>query len=206
MLDWITGFIGSVGLLGVALLMFLENVFPPIPSELIMPLAGFEAAQGNLNLVLVILAGTVGSLAGATLWYWIGLKIGTKRLKAMARRRGRLLTITPDEIDTADAWFDNHGGKAVLVGRLIPTVRTFISVPAGVSEMRLARFLIFSGIGTAAWTTLLALAGFLLESQYEKVSGWLNPVSTAVLVGVMAWYLWRVATFRRKVPKHQAGE
>jgi membrane protein DedA with SNARE-associated domain len=206
MIDRITGIIESVGLLGVALLMFIENVFPPIPSELIMPLAGFEAARGNMNLVLVIVSGTAGSLAGAFLWYWIGLKIGPERLKGLARRRGRLLTITPDEIDQADAWFDRHGGKAVLIGRLIPTVRTFISVPAGVTEMSLRRFLLYSGIGTTAWTTLLALAGYLLESQYEKVSQWLNPVSTVVLAGVVGWYFWRVATFRRKVPKHEAGE
>ncbi len=144
MFDWVTGFLEQGGYVVVALLMFLENVFPPIPSELIMPLAGFNAAQGEQNIVLVIVAGSIGSLAGALLWYYIGLWIGLERLKRFSRRHGRWLTLTPDEIDQADAWFDAYGGWAVLVGRLIPTVRTFISVPAGMSGMRLGKFLIFT--------------------------------------------------------------
>jgi len=193
MFDWITGIVRSVGLVGIALLMFLENVFPPIPSELIMPLAGFEAARGSLSLVGVIIAGSIGSLAGAALWYWIGLRIGSARLKRLARRHGRWLTISPANVDQANAWFARRrGGVAVLLGRLIPTVRTFISVPAGVARMPLPRFLAYSALGTGAWTTLLALAGYLLESQYARVSAWLNPVSTAVVVLLLGGYLWRV--------------
>jgi membrane protein DedA with SNARE-associated domain len=206
MFDWITGFIDSVGALGVALLMFLENVFPPIPSELIMPLAGFNAATGKQNLVLVIAAGSAGSLAGALLWYWIGKKIGMDRLKRLARRHGRWLTITPDELDRSNAWFQRHGGAAVLIGRLIPTVRTFISVPAGVAGMPVGRFLAYTAVGTVAWTTLLTLAGYWLQSQYTRVSGWLNPVSTGVVILIVAYYLWRVATYRRRVPEAAEAE
>jgi len=195
MFDGITGFIEAVGWVGIGLLMFIENVFPPIPSELIMPLAGFNAAAGDQSLVVVILAGSAGSLAGAWLWYWIGKKIGTSRLKRLAARHGRWLTITPEELDRSNAWFGRHGGLAVLIGRLIPTVRTFISVPAGVARMPLARFLAYSSAGTVAWTTFLALAGYLLESQYDKVSGWLNPISTGVVVLIVAYYLWRVVTY-----------
>lgn len=201
MFDWISGFIDSVGLAGIAFLMFVENVFPPIPSELIMPLAGFNAANGDQNLIAVIIAGSVGSLAGAVFWYWVGMRIGTDRLKRLARRHGRWLTISPDEIDQSNAWFKRHGGMAVMVGRLIPTVRTFISVPAGVSEISFAKFLAYSTVGTVVWTSFLTLAGYWLQSQYEKVSAWMNPVSTGVVVLILGWYLWRVATYRRRVPK-----
>ena len=198
MFDWITALIDQLGLPGVALMMFLENVFPPIPSELIMPLAGFNAAQGRMGLVGVILAGTLGSLAGAVLWYLLGRAVGTARLCLLADRHGRWLTVTPGELDRADAWFDRHGGVAVFLGRLVPTVRTLISIPAGLSEMPLGRFLAWSGLGTLIWTTLLALAGYLLEDAYHRVEGWVNPVSTVVVLGIVGLYLWRVATWGRR--------
>ena len=195
MFDWITGFIERTGYFGIALLMFAENVFPPIPSELIMPLAGFTAARGELSIVGAVLVGSVGSVLGSTLWYFAGYWLGGDRLKRIAAWRGRWLTVTPDEIDKADAWFDRHGRKAVLIGRLVPAVRTLISVPAGISEMRLVPFLIYSGIGTLVWTTLLGGAGFLLESQYEQVAAWLDPVSNVVIGVLVLWYVYRVATF-----------
>jgi membrane protein DedA with SNARE-associated domain len=193
--DWITGFIERTGYFGIALLMFAENVFPPIPSELIMPLAGFTAARGELSIVGAVLVGSVGSVLGSTLWYFAGYWLGGDRLKRFAARHGRWLTVTPDEIDKADAWFDRHGRKAVLIGRLVPAVRTLISVPAGISEMHLAPFLIYSGIGTLVWTTLLGGAGFLLESQYEQVAAWVDPVSNVVIGVLVLWYIYRVATF-----------
>src|SRR5688572_12467441 len=170
--------------------MLLENVFPPIPSELIMPLAGYTAAQGHANIVLVIVAGTIGSLAGAFLWYWIGYAIGEDRLKRFADRYGRWLTLSRSDIDKADDWFDRHGHKAVLMGRLVPTVRTLILIPAGLSEMSRVTFLIYSGIGTAAWTTLLAVLGYALGSQYEQVSAWIDPISIGVLVLIVALYVY----------------
>ncbi len=137
MFDWITGIVDRTGYLGVALLMFAENLFPPVPSELIMPLAGFAAARGDLSLPLVLAAGVAGSLAGALFWYWIGRKVGADRLKRWAGRHGRWLTLSPGDVDEADAWFDRHGVKAVLLGRLIPAVRTLVSVPAGLAAMPL---------------------------------------------------------------------
>jgi membrane protein DedA with SNARE-associated domain len=195
--SFIEGIVESTGVFGIALLMLLENVFPPIPSELIMPLAGYTAAQGDANIVLVIVAGTIGSLAGAFLWYWIGYAIGEDRLKRLADRYGRWLTLSRSDIDKADDWFDRHGHKAVLIGRLVPTVRTLISIPAGLSEMSRSTFLIYSGIGTAAWTTLLAALGYALGSQYEQVSAWIDPISIAVLVLIVALYLYRVVTFTK---------
>lgn len=191
--------IAQGGYIAIALLMLLENVFPPIPSELIMPLAGFAAAQGDLSLAGVIAAGSVGSLAGATLWFVIGMKLGTEGLKRWSRRHGRWLTLTPDDVDAGDRWFDRYGIWAVLVGRLIPTVRTFISVPAGMAGMGWGPFLLFSAVGTVAWTSLLALAGWYLGEQHEAVARWIDPISLAVIVVIGATYLYRVITFPRRV-------
>lgn len=197
MFDWITGLVEQTGYVGIALLMLAENVFPPVPSELIMPLAGFTAARGDLSMAGVIVAGTIGSLAGALLWYYIGRWVGCQRLKRWAAKHGRWLTVEPEEVDQAAAWFRQHASMAVLVGRMVPAIRTLISVPAGVAEMELPKFLAFSALGTAAWTALLAMAGYLLEDQYQQVQGWLNPVSNVIFAGILLWYLYRVVTFRR---------
>jgi membrane protein DedA with SNARE-associated domain len=196
MFDWITGFVARSSYVGVLLLMLAENVVPPIPSELIMPLAGFTAARGQLSLLLVVVAGTVGPLLGAVLWYYVGRRFGSERLKHLAARHGRWLTLSPADVDRADAWFGRHGTRAVFFGRLIPTVRTLISVPAGIASMPLPSFLAWSTLGTGLWTTLLTGAGYLLQSQYSRVATYLNPVSTIVVVLIAAWYLYRVVTFR----------
>ena len=197
MFDWIVGWVESGGYLAIALLMLVENVFPPIPSELIMPLAGFAAAKGTLNIVGVVAAGTAGSLAGALFWFWVGYSIGPDRLKNFSGRHGRWLTLHPSEIDSARAFFDRHQGSALFFGRLIPTVRTLISVPAGVDRMPILAFLAWSVLGTALWTTLLAGAGYLLQGQYERVSDWLNPVSNVLFAALAVWYLYRVVRFNR---------
>lgn len=140
MYDAIVVLISKLGGLGVFLLMFGENLFPPIPSEVILPLAGYTAAQGRGSLPVVIMAGTLGSVAGATLWYYVGRWIGIERLKRFAADHGRWLTLTPEEIDRVDKWFDRYGRWAVLFGRLLPGIRTLISVPAGVTGMALGPF------------------------------------------------------------------
>ena len=201
MFDWITGLVQQTGYLGVALLMFLENVFPPIPSELIMPLAGFNAASGKMSIGLVILAGTIGSVAGAYLWYVIGRSLGMKRLCRLADRHGRWLTMSRADVDQARDWFDRHGGVAVFIGRLVPAIRTLISVPAGIARMPLWAFFAYTVAGTLLWTTFLAGAGYLLQSQYERVEGWLNPLSNVIVAAIVLYYLYRVITW----PK-SAGE
>ena len=125
-------------------MMLAENIFPPIPSELIMPLAGFVAAKGQLNPVLVVLAGTLGSLLGALPWYYAGVWLGQERVCALAARHGRWLTLGEKEIRQAIRWFERHGRIAVLIGRLVPTVRTLISLPAGMARMPLLPFLVYS--------------------------------------------------------------
>jgi len=192
MFDKIVEIVSALGYVGVFLLMLLENIFPPIPSELIMPLAGFVAARGDLNFIAVILVGTAGSVVGALPWYYAGAKLGQKRMKHFAERWGHWLTLSPEDVDKASEWFDRHGKGAVFFGRLIPAVRTLISVPAGIAGMSMTKFLIYSTLGSLIWTALLALAGYLLESQYQKVSEYLNPVSTAIVVLMVLYYLYRL--------------
>ncbi len=192
MFDKIVEIVSALGYVGVFLLMLLENIFPPIPSELIMPLAGFVAARGDLNFIAVILVGTAGSVVGALPWYYAGAKLGQKRMKHFAERWGHWLTLSPEDVDKASDWFDRHGKGAVFFGRLIPAVRTLISVPAGIAGMSMTKFLIYSTLGSLIWTALLALAGYLLESQYQKVSVYLNPVSTAIVVLMVLYYLYRL--------------
>ncbi|MES2167571.1 MAG: DedA family protein [Pseudomonadota bacterium] len=175
--------------------MLAENIFPPIPSEIIMPLAGFVAARGQLILIGVVLAGTIGSLVGALFWYGLGRWIGLKRLKTFSRRHGRWLTLSPAEIDRASAWFARHGWAAILVGRLVPGVRTLISVPAGVAGMPLGPFLVTTALGSLLWTGLLATAGDVLAERYREVAGWIEPAGNAVLFLALGVYGYRVLTF-----------
>lgn len=196
MFEWIVSTIDNWGYPGLFFLMVAENVFPPIPSELIMPLAGFLAASGKMNLWLTIFAGTLGSVIGTSLWYGLGRWIGEDRLKAIAARHGRWLTVSPSDIDTARRWFDRYGVLAVLLGRMLPTIRTLISVPAGFARMPLATFLIFTTIGSAIWTSILTIAGYLLEAQYAVVSDWVDPLSKVIVAVVVVIYLYRVATWK----------
>lgn len=198
MFDLITSIVESAGYAGIAFLMLLENIFPPIPSEIIMPLAGFAAARGDLNLFLVVAAGTLGSMAGGLFWFYAGWWLGRERLKRLAARYGRWMTVGPAEIDGAAEWFSRHSGKSVLIGRVIPAVRTLISVPAGVTRMPLSKFLAYSSLGTSAWTGLLAGAGFFMGEEYEKTAEWMNPASNIVIGVVLVFYFYRVVTFRRK--------
>lgn len=196
MFDLITGFLKESGYLGIALLMLLENLFPPIPSELIMPLAGFAAASGDLDFWLVVLAGAIGSTGGAIFWYGVGRWIGKERLKRFAARHGRWLTLEPAGIDRAEEWFHRYAGAAVFLGRLIPAVRTLISVPAGIAEMPVGRFFAYSASGTTIWSGFLAGAGYLLESRYQQLSPFLNGASNAVGGLLLAWYLYRLVAFQ----------
>ena len=202
MFDIITSILSALGGFGVFLLMLAENVFPPIPSEVILPLACYTAAQGRGSLWVVVIAGTLGSAAGAILWYYVGRWIGIDRLKRFASRHGRWLTLTADEIDHVDRWFDRYGRWAVLFGRMVPGVRTLISVPAGVSGMPLGPFLLSTLAGSAIWTVILVLAGYELGERYNPVASVIEPVSNAVLLLAVIWYLWRVATFGRSGDRH----
>jgi membrane protein DedA with SNARE-associated domain len=196
--DWIRQFVEQTSYLGVMLLMLLENVFPPIPSEIIMPLAGYHAASGGPHIAGVIIAGTLGSLLGALLWYWVGKKLGLDRVLRFSRRHGRWLTLAPKDVSRVQRWFEKHCGKSVLLGRMVPTIRTLISIPAGIVEMPLGRFVLLTTIGSAIWTSGLALAGYALGAQYTVVERYLGPVTNVIFGAIVAAYLYRVATFDRK--------
>lgn len=187
MKEWIADVMGHLGYVGIALLMFLENLFPPIPSELIMPLAGFTAHQGEsgLNFQYVVLAGVAGTMLGALPWYYAGRWLGETWLRRQIDRYGRWIGLSGEEFDRAQRWFFRHGNKAVLLGRLVPGIRTLISLPAGISEMRLAPFLVYSTIGSMLWVTFLTGAGYLLGQNYERVDESLGPVSKIVLAGLL---------------------
>jgi membrane protein DedA with SNARE-associated domain len=190
--DWITSVVSETGYPGIVLLMLGENVFPPIPSELIMPLAGFVAATGQLNPVLVVFAGTLGSVLGALPWYYAGRWVGEERMCAIAARHGRWLTLDDKDLGKAIRWFERHGRMAVLVGRLVPTVRTLISLPAGMARMPLVPFLVYSSIGSLLWTAALTAAGYLFESNYRLVGDYLDLASRIIIGLIVVTYVYRL--------------
>jgi membrane protein DedA with SNARE-associated domain len=194
---WVIDLVERLGAAGVALLMFAENVFPPLPSEIIMPLAGYLSARGEMNFVVAIVAGTIGSLAGATLWYGVGRRVRYEQFCGWVRRHGIWLAMTPADVDRAVRWFEGRGRYSVLVGRVVPVVRTLISVPAGFSRMPLARFLALSLIGTAVWTSALAAAGRFLGQQFEDVDRVVGYTAWVFIALAVAGYVYRVIRIRR---------
>mgnify|MGYP000447836070 CR=1 FL=1 len=162
--------------------MFLENLFPPIPSELIMPLGGFYVQQGQLALIPVVLAGLIGTVLGALPWYGIGRLINEQRLEQWLERHGRWIGISPQELQRSRSWFNRHGTALVFWGRLVPGIRTLISVPAGIEMMPLAPFLLWTTAGSLIWTLLLTLAGMALGEGYANVELWIEPVAKAIKV------------------------
>lgn len=192
MAKWIMDMITATGYFGIVVLMVVENVFPPIPSELIMPLAGYMATQGSLAFMGIVIAGTIGSVVGALPLYYLGRKIGEERVKALADKHGRWLTVSRKDIERAKGWFDRHGGMAVLICRLVPGVRSLISIPAGIDRMNIMSFLIYTVIGTGLWTALLAYLGYFLGRNFRQVSEYLDPISWIVVGGIVVLYVVRV--------------
>jgi membrane protein DedA with SNARE-associated domain len=197
MLTWITNWLESLGYIGVFALMVLEHVFPPIPSEVIMPLSGFISSRSSeMNLSGVIVAGSLGSLVGTLVWYYLGRWVSQEQLMIWAARYGRWLTLKPRDIEKAIAFFQKGAGHWVVgFGRVVPGVRTYVSVPAGLSKMPLLTYLAYSAIGTVVWTAALAIAGYVLGAQFEQVSRFMAPISKSVLIGLglaaVIWFLYR---------------
>ena len=196
MSEWIIGFITQWSYLGIFFLMIAENIFPPIPSELIMPFAGYVAARGELNTIGVLVAGTLGSLVGTSAWYLVARIMGLHRFVWLCNKLGRIATLSEDDIDHAHHWFERHGWLAVFLGRLIPAIRTLISVPAGLAAMPFGRFLLISAAGTVLWTAILTGAGFLLQAGYDTVEAWIDPVSTGIVVLAVVIYIYRFITWK----------
>jgi membrane protein DedA with SNARE-associated domain len=196
MTDWIIQTISELGYLGIFLVMLAESIFPPIPSELIIPFAGFAAANGDLNFFGVLAAATVGAVVGMLPWYFAGRLFGLERVRYLADRFGRVMAFNADEIDVAVGWFKRFGPIIVLFGRLIPLIRTLISIPAGLSRMSLPVFLLASTSGALIWNTVLTLSGYILHEHYEVIEVVLDPLSYIVLGLVVVLYLVKVATWK----------
>jgi membrane protein DedA with SNARE-associated domain len=190
--DWIVRVIGSMGYPGVGMLMLLENLFPPVPSELIMPFAGMVATRGGISFWGVVAAGTTGSVLGALALYSVGRAVGEDRLKRWADEHGRWLALSSEDLEKGRFWFERHGGVVVSFGRMVPGIRSLISIPAGADRMSLPLFLSYTTLGSAAWTTLLAYLGRILGQNYRLVEQYLEPVSWVVLGSILVAFVIRV--------------
>lgn len=178
---WAVSVMETLGAPGAGLLIALENLFPPLPSELILPLAGFSASQGDLSLTSALIWTTAGSVAGAILLYGLGVLIGRDRIRAFA---DRLPLLKLSDVDRTEAWFARHGTKAVFLGRMVPIFRSLISVPAGVERMRFRVFVLYTTLGSAIWNTAFVLAGYLLGENWHVVERSVGVYSTVVLIAV----------------------
>ena len=200
MSDWVIRLIEQSGYLGIGFLMFLETIFPPIPSEVIMPVAGVAAGQGKLHYGLVVASGTAGAMLGNIFWYLAARALGIARLEPIVRRWGRWLTITWAELERAERWFRINGTFFVFLGRLLPTVRSLVSVPAGLLKMRFRTFVLASTLGTAGWTALLAGVGFKLGENYREIDKVIGPASNAIIAVLAIGYVYRLWTHRHIKP------
>jgi membrane protein DedA with SNARE-associated domain len=194
MSDWVVRLIEQSGYLGVGFLMFLETLFPPIPSEVIMPVAGMAAAKGQMSYSLAVAAGTAGAMLGNILWYLAARALGHDRLRPVIRRHGKWLTIDWKDVERAHRWFDRHAMAVVLLGRLVPTIRSIVSIPAGLLDMRFRSFVIASTAGTALWTALLAFGGYRLQEKFDRIGYLIGPVSNVVIGLIVIVYVGRLIT------------
>jgi membrane protein DedA with SNARE-associated domain len=193
---WVASVIEALGAVGVGLLVALENLVPPIPSEIVLSMAGYLAAGGRVNLVLVLLAATAGSVAGAVALYGLGRTLGEQRLR---RWLDRIPLVDASDLDRADRWFERHAKSAVLFGRCVPVVRSLISVPAGAERMPLGQFLVFTALGSGVWNALFVVGGYLLGERWrdvERYSHWFDYAVAAFFVITVGW--WAVGKVRAR--------
>jgi membrane protein DedA with SNARE-associated domain len=190
----VSDIVEALGYLGVALLVALENVFPPIPSEVVLPLAGFVAGRGDAHLIGMIIAATVGSVIGAWILYGIAAAVGPHRLHGFVLRHGKWFRLSEKDLTRAEEWFDRRSDAAVLIGRCIPLIRSLVSIPAGFRRMNFPRFTAFTAIGSAVWNTALIGAGAILGDRWHRVGdivGLLQGVVIVAVVGAIGYLVWR---------------
>ncbi|WP_338468269.1 DedA family protein [Novosphingobium sp. ZN18A2] len=199
--DWIIHLIEGGGYWGIAFLMVLENVFPPIPSELIMGIGGISVAQGRMEIAPLMLFGTVGSTLGNYAWFLFGRAVGYQRLRPLVRRWGRWLTLDWRAVEALVRFFQSHGQWVVLGARVSPFMRTMISLPAGLARMGHAKFLAFTFVGAAAWNAVLVGAGYFLGKNFGEIDKYLGPVSTGIVVVIVLAYIWRVIRWKPRGTK-----
>lgn len=197
--DWSIKVMESLGGPGAALLIALENVFPPLPSEVILPLAGFTASQGNMNLLSAIIWTTIGSLIGALVLYYLGKWLGRENIRHYG---SKLPLVKLKDIDKAEHWFTKHENQAVLIGRMIPVVRSLISIPAGVEKMPIKLFVLYTTIGSLAWNSILIIAGYLLGEKWHLVESYVGIlqyiVITVALIFIIHFVYTRITKIKSK--------
>jgi len=199
MSDWIIDLIERGGYLGIALLMFIENIFPPIPSELIMGAGGVAVARGSMTFWPLLAAGTVGSTLGNYVWFIAGDRLGYRRLEPIIDRWGRWLTMRWSDIEAAQGFFQRHGQWVVFAMRFSPFLRTMISLPAGLSHMNHGKFLVFTFAGAAVWNTLLIFGGKLLARYLDAMHAVTGPAIGAMVILAVGVWLWRVVRWKDEV-------
>jgi membrane protein DedA with SNARE-associated domain len=177
---WVSNLILTLGYAGLGLVMFLENVFPPIPSEIILPLAGSLTLNGNFSLIGITLVGMLGSVAGAWVFYGLGYWLDEKRVRYLIQTYGKWFLLSSSDLDRAITWFQRYGIWVVFFGRMVPMVRSLISIPAGLAKMHWAKFTFFTALGTACWSFMLAFAGQTLGNNWDQVEGYLAQYEIVV--------------------------
>jgi len=197
---WVQDIIERLGAVGVALLVILENVFPPIPSEIVLPFAGFVAQRGDGSVVVMIVAATVGAVIGALILYYVAALIGPVRLGVFIAKFGKWFGVKPADLTRAEQWFDRHAVAAVLLGRCVPLIRSVVSVPAGFRRMPLVPFIAYTALGSAVWNTALIGAGAVLGNQWENVEPYVAILQWLVLAAIAVFLTWFVyGKIRRRV-------
>ncbi|WP_071396504.1 DedA family protein [Bacillus tuaregi] len=201
--SWITGFMEQYGYIGVFLMIALENVFPPIPSEIILPFGGFMTTYTSMTVTGVVIASTAGSVVGAVILYGIGLLLDVERLEKIIDRWGHILRVTKEDIHKADAWFDRYGIWTVLFCRMVPLIRSLISIPAGMSNMKFIIFLIFTFIGTLIWNIILVSVGAALGDNWHAITNFMDVYSNiayaVIAVGIIVFVFFFFRNKRKKV-------
>lgn len=198
MYDWVIQLIDWGGYFGIFLLMLIETIFPPIPSELILTLAGIRAAQGPLGLPGVIAFATAGAMLGNFLWYLAARSVRPERFRYFVSRHGRWIAMDLRDLDRMQGHFERYGAAIVMIGRVLPAIRTFISVPPGLLRMPVGRYLLWSTIGTGTFSALLAIGGYALGLSFERVEEIVAPLAVAMIGGGLVWYIWRQLTWSRR--------
>ena len=201
MTDWVVQLIDAGGYWGIFVLMVLENIFPPIPSELIMGIGGIRVGQGRMDMSLLLMAGTFGTTLGNYVWYLAGRLLGFERLKPLVDHHGRWATLEWKDVEALDRLFGKYGQAAVFIFRFMPIFRTMISLPAGLFRMGHVRFLIWTAAGALIWNIVLGYAGFLLGYHFQEIDKYIGPVATACIIIAVLAYLWRLATWKPAAEK-----
>lgn len=195
---WVTSVIESLGELGVGLLVALENLVPPIPSEVVLSMAGYLAGEGRVNVVLVAIAATAGSVLGALALYWLGYALGEDRLR---RWLDRIPLVDAGDLDTADRWFERHQQGAVLFGRMAPVVRSLVSIPAGANHMKLGQFTLLTALGSGVWNCLFVAGGYALGSRWQQLDTYSGYFDFAILaffvIAIGSWVTKKLRKRRR---------